>query len=274
MEPNHKLALIISYYLSKYDRKSLTNLGYKNFTEAFQEIGTRLAVKPNTIKNMRENFDPLHPNNRVGWYQRELSPSRIGVVEKYGALSEAALTAVVKDILGKYTVEHDKFNNELVAYTKVIEDDSDEKESNSRTFTTRGLTGLRAEEIFLDLFQSGQINNLSGELIDKRHDGCGYDFEMRDEPNYRFEIKGLLSNDGGISLTDKEWNIASELRQKYVLVLIRNINESPFVTLFNDPFNSLRPTKRVYTTIAVNWSIESSQLVDSPTNYRITEDHG
>jgi hypothetical protein len=99
MLENHRLALIVAFYLSKFNDDAINNLGYKNFTYAFCEIGKRLVVKSNTVKNMRDEFDPLHPNNRKGWYQRELRPSRKDVYEKYKNLTEAELREVVKGII-------------------------------------------------------------------------------------------------------------------------------------------------------------------------------
>ena len=101
MELNNKLALIVSYYLSKYDIQALERLGYKNWRNAFSDISNILSVKANTIKNMRDEIDAIHPNNRVGWYQREFRPSRKEVIEKYKGKSEKELFEIVKKILDK-----------------------------------------------------------------------------------------------------------------------------------------------------------------------------
>lgn len=101
MELNNKLALIVAYYLSKYDRQALKRLGYKNWKIAFSSISNILNVKGNTIKNMRDEFDVVHPNNRVGWYQRELSSSRKEVIVKYQEKNEEELFEIVKNILEK-----------------------------------------------------------------------------------------------------------------------------------------------------------------------------
>lgn len=44
MNPN-KLALIISYYLARFDRKGLEKLGFSSFNQAFEEIAKILGVK-------------------------------------------------------------------------------------------------------------------------------------------------------------------------------------------------------------------------------------
>ena len=99
MEENRKLALLVAYYLSKFNNNGLKNLGYKTFTQAYNDIGERLNVKPNTVKNWRDEFDPLHENKRHGWYQRELRPSRLDIVEKFKDISEDAFIQIVSEIL-------------------------------------------------------------------------------------------------------------------------------------------------------------------------------
>jgi hypothetical protein len=76
METSHRLALIAAYFLSRYDREALKLLGQSNFTAAFEEVSNCLRVNQNTVKNMRDEFDPIHDNSRAGWYQRPLRPSR------------------------------------------------------------------------------------------------------------------------------------------------------------------------------------------------------
>jgi len=97
-EENH-LALIVALFLSKFDTDSYKALGYKSWTQALADIGDRLGVKPNTIKQIREQFDPLFPNSRVGWHQRPLSPTRIRVIEEFGGLSFDAYAMLVRSLL-------------------------------------------------------------------------------------------------------------------------------------------------------------------------------
>lgn len=65
--------LIVAYYLSKFNYEALNKLNYKTHREAFNDIGERLEVKPNTLKNRRDDFDSINDNGRKGWYQKELS---------------------------------------------------------------------------------------------------------------------------------------------------------------------------------------------------------
>ena len=257
MDNNRKLALIVSYYLSKFDRNALKNLGYSTFTQAFNDLGLKLKVPPNTIKNMRENFDPLHPNGRVGWYQRELPPSRLDVVENFNHFSEDALTEIVKEIINMESTSSDS----IEVYTAVINSEDKDKNVATRSYTTRGITGNKAEELFIEAWNKGFIEGFSGKLIDKRNDGCGYDFEVKNNGRkIAFEVKGLLEERGGINFTDKEWKIAKELGNNYIVVLISNIKDNPIFTIYQNPYNTLPSQKRVFTTVAINWSVSSNEL--------------
>lgn len=95
-----RVGLIVSYYLSRCDRKALKALGYKSFTDAFSGIGDLLNENPNNIKNMRDEFDPYFDNGRRGWYQRELRASRQEVFDKFADVSDRDLEDLVKKLLG------------------------------------------------------------------------------------------------------------------------------------------------------------------------------
>ena len=51
---------------------------------------------------MRDEYDPYFDNGRVGWYQREMSPSRREIYDLYKTNSEADVELVVKEILSYY----------------------------------------------------------------------------------------------------------------------------------------------------------------------------
>lgn len=99
MKEGHKLALVVAYYISKFDKSAYQKLGFGSSSRTHQVIGRKLDVKASTIKNMRDEFDPIHDNDRKGWYQRELTGSRLDTVKKYSSYSEDKLLSVVRDIL-------------------------------------------------------------------------------------------------------------------------------------------------------------------------------
>ena len=99
MEKNSQLALVIAYYLSKFDQRAYKELNYESMTATHLELGRILNVKASKIKNMRDEFDSIHDNPRVGWYQRDLRPSRMKIVDEYANFTEEELKAVVFKII-------------------------------------------------------------------------------------------------------------------------------------------------------------------------------
>ncbi|WP_170937558.1 DUF3883 domain-containing protein [Terribacillus saccharophilus] len=260
MEKNHKLALIVAYYLSRFyvdekDRTPLENIEiYTGITRAFDEIGKRLNVKPKTIKNMRDHFDPLH-GHRKGWHQDTLGPSKLEVYEKFKDLSEEALVAIVRDIIDVNGYK-DEIKQNIDIYTETIDTDDDDEHKSKKKFGTRGITGKKAEEIFLNKYNAGEINGLNSSIIDCRDNGCGYDFEVDVKPKIVFEVKGLAGSKGGVSFTDKEWSVAKKLRDNFNLVLVSNVNDEPLIRIIKDPYKHLTAKKRVTKTIAISWSVD------------------
>lgn len=103
MDDNNKKALIVAYYLSKYNSTSLDRLGYKTQADCFEDISKILGINKNSIRNMRDEFDPLHDNSRQGFKKNKLSPSRQEVVDNYGMHDEINLFKIVKAILAEST---------------------------------------------------------------------------------------------------------------------------------------------------------------------------
>jgi len=120
MNANSINALIIAYYLSKFDMLAVKNLGYDRQTEAFDKISEIINIKATTIKNMRDGFDPIHENKRVGWYQKEMTKSRLDIVEEYSNYTEEQLRKTVLDILSGSNVnkigKEEKLKNENDEY--------------------------------------------------------------------------------------------------------------------------------------------------------------
>lgn len=91
---------VICLYLAKFSPKSYENLGFSSWTECFNVLADRLNVKPSTLKNHRDTFDAIYPNERKGWHQRELRPMALETFERYDKWSEEALFTEVKKLIG------------------------------------------------------------------------------------------------------------------------------------------------------------------------------
>jgi hypothetical protein len=250
MDPENKLALVVAYYLSKFDKDAYSSLGYSVYNQAHQEIGQRLGVKANTIKNMRDEFDAIHDNPRAGWYQREMRPSRKKVVEAFQDLTESELQEIVLEILNKPEFAESEEYQDLVSVLETAE-----KTTEKRPYDFRGVTGRRAEEIFIE--HHGKTGEPQpGKLHDTRDLGCGYDFRIEHiVREYYVEVKGLNSERGGLSFTDKEWKTAQMTQDQYFLALVRNVYTTPAIHFIQNPTLVLSAQKIIFTTVQIRWTV-------------------
>ena len=173
MKVNHSLALIVAYYLSKYDKDAYFQPGYATRTETHNRIGNTLGVNSNSVKNMLDEFDPLRENKRAGWYQRSLRPSRKKVVEAFQDLTQEEFADVVQDILLNKALE---LSEDFEAIVKSISSKDITRNRNS-VFIVRCLTGRKAEELFLEYHSKTNLPR-EGSIKDMRDYGSGYDFEI------------------------------------------------------------------------------------------------
>ncbi|MEH6681059.1 MAG: DUF3883 domain-containing protein [Sediminicola sp.] len=255
---NNILGLYIAFYLAKFNEKAYASLGFKNQTVTHKAIGAILNIKPSTIRNWRDEFDPLF-GYRDGWHQRGLSISRIRVVEAIGNLDETSLRSIVQDILsGNNSIELTEDLSQLIS---VIPEEK--KRKQKRTYIPRNITGRKAEEIFIEWFNSGQKNIPQGkDFVDMRDYGCGYDFQIvvSDKKVYAIEVKGFSEDEGGILITGKEWETAGIMKTDYYLVLVSNIDNDPIITVVNNPYKKLSPKRNLQTVIQVNWTVLSTEI--------------
>ena len=254
MENNHKLTLYISYYLARFNNEALTNLNYTTWNNAFEDIGKKLNVKPHSVKNWRDEFDPLF-GHRAGWYQRPMSPSRVKVVRALEDLSESQIRGIVNDILSSKIREEPEYEEQLLS---IITDDTKDKIKGK--FILRAPTGKAAENYFIQYYSETSIPK-KGHLMDCRDLGCGYDFKISSNDSEIFvEVKGLADVSGGILFTDKEWQVAQEKGNDFYLCIVKNIGVIPEINFIQNPASKIIPKKNIYTTIQINWSISENEL--------------
>lgn len=252
MSEGSRLTLVVAFYLSKFDSKALTQLGYSKFKDAYVDIGNRLAVKPSSVKNKRDDFDPLFENSRAGWHQRNLGPSRLKVLNLFNDLSFDALTGIVKDILERPEYRE---SAEVADIVDVMKKERPEK----GRFIPRAATGRMAEDLFAEWFRKDKTP-FKGDLEDVRDTGCGYDFLISDKHLSHFvEVKGVAEVDGGLLMTDKEWQTALS-NPNYAIALFVNIRESPELHVIRNPAAVLVPKRLVNLTVSVTWQVSKGQI--------------
>lgn len=253
MEHNHKLGLYVSYYLARFSKTAYANLGYGNMFKSHEEIGKLLSIPSNTIRNWRDEFDPLF-GHRAGWYQRPMTQSRLRVVEALEELDEISIRGIVLDILKGNTLKNEYEIEQLISIVS-------EKEPSFETgkFILRGPTGKLAEDFFIKSFNNKETHFL-GKLIDCRDYGCGYDFRVEGSETVYIEVKGLSGESGGVLFTNKEWQVANDKGSLYYLCIIKSIESQPMLHIINNPAEKLNPNKNIHTAIQVSWSVSEKEL--------------
>ena len=219
---NREKLVLAGLYLSKYDRKGLEKLGFSSFTEAFNILGYALNGKPMNIKNYRDEFDPYFDNNRQGWKNRELREYCKKVMDfakdfDFEYFSDVISACIVKDF---------KIQKEVDKVLKI---------DREKSFINRISTGLAAENYFIENYQNQDVFKPFS-MSDTRTLGCGFDFKLDYESDfYCVEVKGLNAKTGNFLMTQKEFDVAESLNDKYCLYVVKDFREAPFETLFFNP---------------------------------------
>lgn len=224
--------ILIGLYLSKYDVEALKELGFATFQEAFNVLGFSLGSKPSSIKNYRDEFDPLFPNNRQGWHKRLIRDYCKKFYDDFGALDFSDFTDFVKSFLIQ------NYDIEKISEVKEAKDYGD-------TVAKRLLTGKAAEEYFKEKYQ--QIDSFNRYSIkDTTNMACGFDYKLSFGFDYYcVEVKGLNEQKGSIQLTEKEFFVAKKLTSNYCLFIVKNFKKKPIHDIVFDPLNSQLQFKEV-----------------------------
>jgi hypothetical protein len=240
--PTREKLILTGLYLSKYDSLGLKRLGFDNFTEAFNVVGYAMGSRPASIKNYRDEFDPLFPNRRRGWHKRLTRKYCLKVFEEYKDLDIDVFTGLIKSFFG-----YDES-----AWSEIQPKKRRDTESQ---FAQRLITGLAAEQYFESVLAKlpefkGCISQNTTRL------GCGYDFRLETDSGKDFlaiEVKGLKDSSGTLSLTPKEHEVARSLSDRYFLFVVKNFRELPFHEIFQNPLNRLQFNKKERVTVQVSW---------------------
>jgi hypothetical protein len=236
--------ILAGIYLSKYGSLGLKRLGFRTFAEAYNVIAFALGSRPSSIKNYRDEFDPLFPNSRKGWHKREIRAYCKKVLVEYEDLDFDSFTGLIQSF-----VHFDENSSSLVQL-------KDEEEERASGFAQRLITGLAAERYFESVHSS--VPAFHGLAIENTTQlGCGYDYKLqrRDRDDFlAVEVKGIREQVGNISLTPKEYVIANDLQDRFFLFVVKNFRKSPNHQFFRNPIRSelsfVRTERRL---IQVSW---------------------
>ncbi len=231
-------SILIGLFLSKFDVEGLNLLGFTGFTEAFNVLGFSIGAKPASLKNYRDEFDPLFPNPRKGWHKREIRSYCKAFYDEYQDWSLALFSELIKDIV--YT-QHE--------IQMVLEKATKQKQEG--TFAKRLLTGQAAETYFKNIYPTIPVFQ-NREIEDTTKLGCGFDFKLYSQTSDDFlgvEVKGLNGLSGSISLTEKEYMVAKYLKANYFLFVVRNFIEKPNHIFYQNPLEAKLDFKKIETKI-------------------------
>jgi hypothetical protein len=223
-------------YIAKFDKEALNALGFTGMWQAFNVLGFSLGSSPASIKNYRDEFDRLFPDNpRKGW-QRPLKTHSEKIFAGFNPLDFVSFTDLIKSFLIPH-YEEEKLVSSII------------KPDMSESVAKRLITGKAAEEYFKINYL--KIEPFSGyELKDATNLACGFDFKLSLQSNfYCVEVKGLNKNTGTIVMTEKEYSVANELKNKYCLFVVKNFVEKPGHQYIFDPVNNGLNFKRVERTV-------------------------
>jgi hypothetical protein len=242
---NRERLILTGLYLAKYDSIGVRRLGFRSFAEAYNVIGYALGSQPASIKNYRDEFDPLFPNQRKGWHKRPIRVYCLKVFEEYKGLDVELFTGLIKSFVG--------YDENIRSETQA----SEEREESASGFAKRLITGLAAEHYF-ESVQPSLAEFQGFELENTTRLGCGYDFRLHTAERDEFlavEVKGLRQATGGLSLTPREYEVAMAMRNRFYLFVVKNFQKSPFHEIFPDPLSGrLEFTRSERTIVQVSWS--------------------
>ena len=92
-------AIIVGYAMSRLDTRYLDAQGIRTWKAAFERGAKALGAAVASLKNLRDEFDPFHDNERKGWRHRALRPSRQRVMGDLSGMSDDALIECLNRIL-------------------------------------------------------------------------------------------------------------------------------------------------------------------------------
>ncbi len=222
----------------------MKQLGFRTYAEAYNVVGYALGSRPLSIKNYRDEFDPLFPNPRKGWHKREIREYCKKVLDEYEDLDFGSFTGLIKSFVG--------YDENALSVVQ----SRDEREERASGFANRLITGLAAERYFESVHST--LPEFRGCAIENTTQlGCGYDFKLCREKSKDFlavEVKGIRQRVGSISLTPREYEVATELRDRFYLFVVKNFQKTPYHELFLNPVaGKLQFTRTERVLIQVSW---------------------
>ncbi len=231
---NYEILNLIGYGLAKFDKEFVNQFGFDS-KSSFYDFLVRngVAETSGTIKNRQDLFDQFFNNNRRGWWQKGNTyiHRKLLIDSLYGNESVESYSNLLKLYLQQ--------DFRVTDYKPIV------KPITQSKFRQLQETGLEAEMFFMNNFKLISLFE-RGSIEDARLFGDGYDFQLNftDETFYLTEVKGLKVETGSIRFTEKEIIRAEEYKDKYYLVVVSNLRETPQFSVVENPIKNLKLKKQ------------------------------
>lgn len=233
-------AIIVAYAMSRLDRRFLEQFGFRSWKAAFASTGEALGVPATSMKNLRDEFDPVHMNARAGWHKRPLRANRQRVLGEFCDASDEAVIEIVNRLLSG-DAEAEALVSKPLAVAK-------DRASN---VAERLRTGRVAEEYFIS--NSLAICGIPPhDLVDLRAEARGFDFAISNKSAV-VEVKGIKAARGDILFTDHEWSQAHRRLDDYWLVVVGALAAEPRAKLLKNPAHCVRAASTLRQATVVSW---------------------
>ncbi len=218
-------AVLMGLFISKFNKQALDSFGFTTLKEAYNVFGYSVKIPPTSIKLYQQEFDPYFPNGRKGWHKRELREYCSEIMEKVNNLSFDDFHRLIDSFV-------------LDEFVDIKDIKFSKRQTKERKFqTSRQLTGKAAEEYFVMNYPNiSPFQNYV--LTDTTNMGCGFDYKLSlDADNYYVEVKGINERQGNVLMTEKEYNMAEDLQERYCLFVVSNFKEKPIHQMFFNPIH-------------------------------------
>jgi len=232
---NYEILNLIGYGLSKFNDEFIKEFGFTTKTAFYEycvEIG--IAETVGTVKNRMDLFDHFFPENgRKGWWQKgdAYIHRKLLIDSLFGHENVKGFSDIVK----LYLKENYKIDNLLVEVKPIIK---------SR-FRKLQETGLEAELFFMNNYETIETFK-SGVLEDARLYGDGYDFQINvNESSFLAEIKGIKEKKGRFRMTEKEYKMAADYKNDYIVTIVLNMRDLPTFLTIENPVCNLKFEEKI-----------------------------
>jgi len=227
----NKKLMLAGLFLSKFGDEGIRTLGFRTWTEAYNSLAFAIGGKPTSVKMYRQEYDPYFPNGRQGWHGREIRPTRLTLMEEFGALGIEEFSQLVKTQFASEN-DVDPIVGKVAVAAGITAD-------GTSSFAKRMITGQAAENFFETNYKSVE-KFAPCEVFRTTAFGCGFDFKLT-PPEGDFlavEVKGLRATSGQIQLTEKEFKMAEYLQKRFYLYVVSDFAHTPLATVVEDPLNA------------------------------------